>query len=179
MRRSLDYLIYELAFLDTGSEKNGTQFPIDDSPNVFWARTKRSKGGPAPYLKDLKRGHTAAIERSQPYKGVDWSEDLRAISNPDKHRHLTVAGGEERTTAEHIPRPDGSEDPAYQEVIPTEDGFTVLWTISDRMDVKLHVTIYVAFEDKLGVMETLQQIKAEVADLLHQFDPCFSGKCHH
>src|SRR5215831_11863276 len=38
LRAALDYLVYELAFLDTGSIKDGTQFPIDYSPLRFLDR---------------------------------------------------------------------------------------------------------------------------------------------
>lgn len=179
MRRALDYLVYELAFLDTGSEQDGTQFPIEDSPNMFWARLERKKRGPPAYLYGVKREHAAAIERTQPYKEVEWTIDLRSISNPDKHRHLAMLGHEDRTTMEHLPRPAGTENPTYREIIPTEGGFTVLWTIDDSVDVKLHVTVYIAFEDRTGVVETLDKIKLEVTHILDQFSPCFSGKCRH
>jgi hypothetical protein len=91
LRSALDYLVYELALLDSKAIQDNTQFPIEDckvgkSPRGktigFDAITSR-------YLKGLCPVHVAAIERLQPYNGANWTKTLREISNPDKHRRLT------------------------------------------------------------------------------------------
>ncbi|MEO7863555.1 MAG: hypothetical protein ABIU05_24580 [Nitrospirales bacterium] len=86
-RSALDYIIYELAKADSGTVQRDTQFPIESSPEGF-----RSKVGR--YLKGLTSDHINAVETYQPYKEIDWTKTLRDISNPDKHRELTVVEGD-------------------------------------------------------------------------------------
>jgi len=62
LRCALDYLIYALAVLDSGSDEKGTQFPILDAAKDFAGRGKTM-------LKGLNAAHVAAIERLQPYQG--------------------------------------------------------------------------------------------------------------
>jgi len=83
LRAALDYLIYELAILDTKLVQDGTQFPICDTKSAFDGVEKK-------FLVGLNTTHRAGIERLQPYSGCDWTPILRDISNPDKHRHLTL-----------------------------------------------------------------------------------------
>jgi hypothetical protein len=85
LRSALDYLIFELARQDSGAVQDGTQFPIDHSPEQF-EKNKRSR------LKGLSVAHIAAIEGFQPYKACNWTKVLRDLSNPDKHRALTDRG---------------------------------------------------------------------------------------
>jgi hypothetical protein len=85
LRSALDYLVFELAKLDSGSVQNGTQFPIDDTPQLFTRHILTR-------LKGISPPHVTAIERLQPYNGCKWSPILRDISNPDKHRELTSYG---------------------------------------------------------------------------------------
>jgi hypothetical protein len=176
LRRALDYLVYELALLDSGKEQDGTQFPIDDAQDVFWSRLERKNRGRSAYLIGVKRVHAAAIERYQPYFGCDWTEDLRSISNPDKHRHLSFAHHDVRSQATRV---DSVDDSTHQTVILTDDGFTVLWTVGDKVHMKLEQKVDIAFEDRLGVVETLDEIESKVTDVLNEFRPCFDGKCHH
>ena len=93
MRRALDYLVYEIAFLDSGIEQDDTQFPVDQSPRRFWARRERNSRGlddHSCYLVGVSNEHAGALQRDQPYSGASWTERLARLSNPDKHRHLTV-----------------------------------------------------------------------------------------
>ena len=84
LRAALDYVVYELAILDSGVIQDGTQFPIEDDPQVFHKRRRNT------YLRGLEDKHVRVIESLQPYKGVDWTKLLASISNPDKHRHLVM-----------------------------------------------------------------------------------------
>lgn len=98
LRAALDYLVYELAFKDSGSAQHGTQFPIEEC-KIGIAPTSNNKIGfdiVAPrYLRGLSPKHVAAIEAMQPYNGQGWAQDLKDISNPDKHRKLIVVNKEE------------------------------------------------------------------------------------
>ena len=86
LRAALDYLVYELARHDAGSLKEHTQFPITASPNDFPSERKSR-------LRGVNERHVAAIEALQPYpdrKENEWLADLQRLSNPDKHKSLTV-----------------------------------------------------------------------------------------
>ena len=173
LRRSLDYLIYELAILDSGCEQHGTQFPIDDCPNVFWARLTPKKKGSTSYLNGVDPKHAAVIERYQPYKGANWTKTLRSISNPDKHRHLVI--GKHRASTRIMPL----QDRADQTPTRTSDGFTVGWNPNDSMHMQFHFSVFIAFDDETPTYQTLDEIKAEVGNVLAEFRPCFGGQCHH
>jgi hypothetical protein len=82
LRTALDYLVFELAKLDSGTSQRGTQFPIEDRKDNFKRRTKTR-------LKGMNPHHVACIERLQPYAGCDWTKALRDFSNRDEHREFT------------------------------------------------------------------------------------------
>lgn len=91
LRAAMDYLVYQLAKLDSGQFQTGTQFPIEDAKiatapggNIVGFDISKKK-----MLKGLSPDHIDRLEQLQPYKGVDWTKHLRDISNPDKHRDLT------------------------------------------------------------------------------------------
>jgi hypothetical protein len=116
LRSALDYLVYELALLDSGSIQHRTQFPITDTPEKF-AGSAKSK------LIGISSSHVSAIEELQPYRGCTWPKVLRTLSNPDKHKMLTPRGGSFQIevvpdgfvpsfspfvhTIRHLKRPDG------------------------------------------------------------------------
>jgi hypothetical protein len=83
-RASLDYLVYELALLGGNSEPKLTQFPICDDAATFANEIRRGR------LKGLSAAHIVDIENLQPYKSNPAAASLRDLSNPDKHRTLTV-----------------------------------------------------------------------------------------
>ncbi len=83
LRAALDYLIYELALLDSGNTQQGTQFPIEDTEKG-WLKNAPS------FLKGVSVQHQTTIQKLQPYKGCDWTRTIRNLSNPDKHRTVTA-----------------------------------------------------------------------------------------
>ncbi|MEP6912346.1 MAG: hypothetical protein ABI923_06305 [bacterium] len=161
LRTALDYLIYQLAILDAKTVQNGTQFPIEDTPAGFQGRSK-------PYLKGINASHSAKIERLQPYNGVDWTRILRTISNPDKHRHPVIQKHHSTITIKH------GKDPAEVFAQPGVKGLFIVFTIPDPtlatpMHMQFHVTIFIAFDDGLRIVETLEQLQTEVAKVLGDF----------
>ena len=88
LRSALDYLVYELAKHNEGKEVHNTQFVI--------ARSTREFEGQKNYrLKGLTERQVEIIRNVQPFQGVTWTELLRDISNPDKHRHLIAIDDDE------------------------------------------------------------------------------------
>lgn len=167
LRSALDYLVYELAFSDSGCVQDGTQFPIDDTPKKF-------AGNIPTRLKGLSAAHVAAIERLQPYNGCNWPKVLRTLSNPDKHRELTPRGGS--FVIEVVP--DGFE-PSFPPPMRTKrrakrpDGIDV----EVELIASIQVTIPVAEFESVPIgdfaEETLEKLLSEVRDLLERFKPEF------
>jgi hypothetical protein len=146
LRASLDYLVYELAALDSGQVQDGTQFPIDDSKKAF-------KGRGAGYLKGVSDEHIAMIKKLQPCYGCDWTRLLRVVSNPDKHRHLQPVFA-----------------PAVLKISP---GSTDRIIAGEPVDVKGDLSVNVTFSDGLPVIETLEELSSQVAQTLDAFNPQF------
>lgn len=94
IRSSLDYLIYAIARTNNYlREVRGTQFPLEDYEEMYWARwTGKTPDGKkvAQFLRKVPRGVAEDLAHYQPFSGCKWAELLRDLSNPDKHRHLTT-----------------------------------------------------------------------------------------
>lgn len=146
LRSALDYLVYELARLDSSSIQDKTQFSIEDCEDVFWGRHRSN-------LKGLSDKHIAAIERLQPYKGCDWTKLIRDLSNPDKHRELTISKTSTQYTI-HFLNPSAK-------------------TVStDRpVDVNNSATVHVKFSAGTSIVDidTLKQLEAQVTETLDAF----------
>ncbi len=153
LRASLDYLVYALAQEDSGSFQNGTQFPIEDTPDGFAGRLKQG------FLKGINEAHKATIEGLQPYNGCNWTKTLRDLSNPDKHRHLVRLKGHHATW--------------YREVPPPKTGTIALDPSVRYVDMETRRSLDVTLADGTPIVDTLEQLKSEVANLLQAFDPDF------
>ena len=158
-RSALDYIIYELASADTGQVQPGTQFPIEDTAEGFKANRNR-------HLKGLTSYHVNVVESYQPYKGVDWTETLRDISNPDKHRELVVI---------QDVMPELNIECGIPGSFEGGPGKTFHGITRDGSDI--HVTrkyaISITFSDGLPVIETLDVMKAQIARTVEFFKPEF------
>jgi len=165
LRAALDYLIFQLVYLDGGKVKNGTKFPIEDNADgwQFYFLSPKSAGGSKRrrrklWLPILTPGHQAAIKALQPFDGCRWTYVLRSISNPDKHRNLIVTDAQ---VAARITTNASVEDFA----IPPMPDSTVY--------VEGHVSAIVAFKDRSPVIETLKELQKEVASVLTSFNRDF------
>lgn len=158
LRTALDYLVFELALLDTGSIQKGTQFPIESSKEEGVRRQLR-------FCKGLNAEHRAVIEALQPYNGCEWTASLASLSNPDKHRHLTLmvhnSEALTRLTAGSPGTFDGLPGTVYR--TSTADGHP--------QDMHVHVELIadVTFTDGTLVVETLEQVHREVVNTLETF----------
>jgi len=158
MRAALDYIVFELAKLDSPHKSpNGTQFIIEDvksdptDPSVgFDVRRKR-------YLKFLSDRHVTMIEALQPYMGVEWTKTLRDISNPDKHRQLTALTHRGLYTITVSSNANLRADPPS---LTTED-----------FQIDAHRAIHIAPPDltRPGIMETLRRLETEVCATIELF----------
>jgi len=162
LRSALDYLIFELAFLDSGSEQRDTQFPIEHTPEGFNRRRK-------PFLKGLSVKHIAGIEALQPYNGTTWTHLLALLSNPDKHRHLTPVVNQAESVIKVSAHAPGELEGVSGHVYRTKNGAGDVLDMHVETDFALNVT----FSDGTPIIETLQQLKFQVRDLLTTFNSEF------
>jgi hypothetical protein len=165
LRASLDYLIYKLAILDSGSEQQGTQFPVTGAPENFRGRNRNR------YLRGVNDTHAEAIERLQPYNGVDWTKKLVSVSNPDKHRHLIVSRTRNAMRVRYGNNPNPPEDYA------AEDSLCILMTLTNdngrAMYIEFEMVLFIAFDDGRHVINTLEEIETGVRNTLADFKPEF------
>jgi hypothetical protein len=160
LRAALDYLVSELALLDSGQIQKGSQFPIENRRKDFEGNGQRRLAG-------LNARHIAAIEVLQPYNGCDWTRTLRDISNPDKHRSLVLTQGEFRLSV----YPDA--DRLRFLPIPGTIARALHPTTGKEVDVKLDLALSITFEDGTPVIETLEEIQSQVAAQLAKLKPEF------
>ena len=163
LRAALDYLIYELAILNSGQEQDGTQFPIDSDRSRF-------RGRRTTYLKGVSDAHVAEIKKLQPCYGCKWTKTLASLSNPDKHRKLTDSKG----TAEIRVRLE------YGRLEQFLGRPGKIFQAQGRLGGKIHdvyvegeATIEITFMDWTPVVKTLELLKSQVADTLDAFKPEF------
>ena len=160
LRAALDYLVFELAKLDANKVMNGTQFPICDTQKQFSDRQGL-------WLNGLSNRHVAEIETLQPYNGCGWTGALRDISNPDKHRTLTVV------EAEHGVDIEVREQLSDLQGLPGSIR-TVLLGNGITVHVRLHLTTKLQFGDGSPVVGPLEEIKVNVIELLEKYKPEFN-----
>ena len=151
LRAVLDYLIFDLALLDTGTAQSGTQFPIDDTPDNF-------AGHRARFLKGLSVEHIARIEALQPYNGNYFTAMIRDISNPDKHRKLTLIGSNGVYGVKTIRTSEQQTD--------HKTGAVTVY----RMEMKSEFIGHIVFkDDEKPAVDTLKILQAEVGKILGDF----------
>jgi hypothetical protein len=160
LRSALDYLVFKLAQLDSGVEQEGTQFPIVDAQKDWPSNVGR-------LLKGVNNAHVVAIERLQPYNGCDWSRRLRDLSNPDKHRHLIVTGGNGDFFVHSSLVTNLSGCLGYEREAPHPVPGQAL--VKVKVDFRGKVT----FRDGSPIVGTIKQIEAGVANTLATFKPEF------
>jgi len=155
LRGALDYLVYELARLDSGSTQEFTQFPIEDRKTGFDKIAPRRLIG-------LNARHRALIEARQPYRGCDWTDTLKEISNPDKHRKLTQHGYSVVVTTPPIEEVL-SESPQICTIRFAErpDGAKVYVLLGSSMRIQIWVK-----NEPVAVVEVLEMLQSQVADTI-------------
>ena len=171
LRRALDYLVYELARRDSGRMQDNTQFPFERTEDGFADLSR--PGSKRPYLRGVGEGHVAALRPYQPFSGAEWGVQLQAISNPDKHRHLTVMAHRQEARVRFT---DGTSEPG---ALATAEGYLVSMPFDDEGSVELLISFRLTIDDDLAVFDVLSDIRAKVRDVLETFEPCFRGSCTH
>ncbi|HEX3664781.1 MAG TPA: hypothetical protein VHU23_06090 [Rhizomicrobium sp.] len=169
-RAALDYLVFELAWKDSGSPQDFTQFPICDLKKDFDRKAPRDMVG-------ISAAHQAAIERLQPYNRCNWTAVLRDISNPDKHRHLVRSDYGFRIRITTLPAPDlkGINAPMFRSECRAErpSGEKVNVYLATEAPIMIRARMPGGNIKIVPVIELLKQIEAGVRDTLEAFKPEF------
>jgi hypothetical protein len=84
VRSSLDYIVGELALLDSGVRQERTMFPVYAAEKDFNDAAKAKRGPMA----GLAAPRVEELRGLQPFNGVKWTANLVELSNTDKHRFL-------------------------------------------------------------------------------------------
>ena len=148
LKAALDYLVYELAYLDSGRPQQGTKFLIEDSEDAL--------AKPA-WFRKLSPPHQAELKRLQPFAGVEWTRELARLTNPDKHRRLT--------------RVEGSTNAGVYVELPPDVAMPAMFP--KDMFMKVVTEAQVAFINGRPVIETLHHLQKQVADVIEAFDSDF------
>jgi hypothetical protein len=157
-RSAMDYLVFELACLDSGVHQDGTQFPIESSAKGFRRQIGTGR------LRGINASHVAALEALQPYKGCNWTKTLKDISNPDKHRQLIVTSSISGVATTFGPTVESLGTDGMIISATTEWGH--------QMHMKHEVTLTIELPNWMTV-QALDEIQSQVAQALVDFQPEF------
>jgi hypothetical protein len=151
LRSALNYMTVLLAKHDSMSNMVGklVQFPMEDRSDTFTNHRKT-------FLKGISYEYVAFFQRYQPYNGCDWMKRLRDLSNTSKHLNLVVV------KTEYI-RSHGTAWVEF-EAEATNAG--------DEVDVE-EVAAEVSFPDGTPVVDTLENIHVQVAEVFKAFTAFF------
>jgi hypothetical protein len=155
LRAALDYTVWALAYVNTGSEVEGTQFPIDEREIVFNSRITgvNKEGKPvAQFLKGVHPDAVLLIRSLQPFRGCRWTRDLRDFSNPDKHRHLLPIRSAHKISFKAAEIVDSDPDTGLQSI---------------RFNYDAEIEMF--FNDDRPVIETMQALHREVVATIADF----------
>ncbi len=151
--------------------QDGTQFPFELTEDGFADLSR--PGATRRYLRGVGEGHVSALRPYQPFSGAEWGVQLQAISNPDKHRHLTVTAHQQKVQARFTHGIDQAG------VWATAEGYLFSMPFDDEGSVELVISFRLTIDDDLAVFDVLSDIRAKVGDALETFEPCFRGSCTH
>jgi hypothetical protein len=174
LRAALDYLVFDLALFRTGSEKDKTQFPIEDSYDGWRRHVERG-----PYLAGLTANDVAGIKRCQPCQTLNpdwgkfqWLAKFRDISNADKHKQWTVVAAMIQGSMSWKPAERGSFGPV-------ERGEVYRTVFSDGREMDVHVygdfRPDITLDDGTPIIQTLDEFIVKTKELLDTFQPEFKG----
>lgn len=151
LRTALNYLIIQLAFLDSGA-KGRNQFPIEETPEGFKGHIAGKRG----FLIGVSPAHLEEIEKLQPYNGCNWTRDLGKISNFDKHTDLILV------THDQVLSISAATEPA-----------TAGQVSQFQMQVNIQPLLRITLDDGMPLITTLQTIRSQVSQLLDVYTPEF------
>lgn len=166
LKAALDYLVFELFYLDTGQLDNRTKFVIEDTPEAWCAKFPDFAATPVKrgefWLHRLTPAHQTALKGLQPFSGTEWTKDLRTITNPDRHRELIQIAGRMHYWQ------TGITEPSAYAAGDTED--------PDEVFVGFETSSIITLGDGRHAVELMQHLQREVSKVIETFDADFEGE---
>ena len=153
LRSALDYLVYELATHNEGGEISNTQFIVTRCPQEF-ERQKKTR------LRGLTERQVEMIRNLQPFNGVQWTQFLVDISNPDKHRHLVTVDDD---VFQILIRGNIQDDELYDDL-----PYKSVTTSAGKVVFQGRVS-NVLIMDRFPAVETLNDLCAKVSETVQLF----------
>jgi hypothetical protein len=147
-RAALDYVIFDLAKINTGVEQDSTQFPINRAPKDF---PKRLDGTGKGILKHLTPKQVALVEGFQPYRGFSLLQLLHQLSNRDKHRHFV-----------HIVGTGTTAPIAASDANAPSSGA--------QMNVNFQRSLEISLHDGSNAVKTLRILQTQLSQILDAFN---------
>jgi hypothetical protein len=182
LRSALDHLAWQLALHHRRGQRpsKSTKFPICTDPGCWIDKNTKNA------LTHLHTDHRTIIERHQPYKRGNKAKAhplavLARLSNTDKHQIVVpVVSGIADIPTKVIREHGGVVDSLKVNIgVPLEPGAELFryrvtgidLRESGEVDVQFRFDLYVAFEDRSRVDETLEAIQGYVLGILEEFKP--------
>jgi len=143
LRTALEYLAYQVVWLDAGHPFEGSKFPMCHKSREWERERERCLPG-------VSDAHALIIKRLQPFKHCRWVAQLQGLSNTDKHRQVLdvrqlLRGDPVRLTEIGHPHPH-------------DERLWIVQPTTQRISVEL--------ADETNALETLAQLCAETAKVL-------------
>jgi hypothetical protein len=164
LKAALDYLVFELFYLETGEFNNDTKFIIEHSPEAWNSHFPQAftlpKAEKKLWLHKLRIEHQAALKGLQPFSGIAWTKTLQKITNPDRHRELIAVAGESTVfKIEHLS--------------PGRAATVGLTGFPAEMFVHYEVSNSISLKDGERAVETMHHLATEVGKVIEAFKPDF------
>lgn len=150
LRTALEYLAYNLVWLEAGSPQPRTAFPILDHEKD-WPKTCRSQ------LKGVRTSRLELLREYQPFAGCLWTQQLRNLSNADKHR-VIVGVAKQSSGSFQVNDDTVKHHPTQHDRVIIDGGPQALTLVLD---------------DGRSVVPLLAELMTQVAQLLHTFQSVF------
>jgi hypothetical protein len=150
-RSALDYVIFVLARLNTGTEQDHTQFPINSCKEIF---ERNRNGSDRDGLRHLTCEQIALVESVQPYNRFPLLELFHKLSNIDKHRQLLKPSVSRLTR--QIPH--------------AQTGTEVISPNEMRVNFESSYFIFLVDWEGRDAIEILQDLHSNIAEIVQLFD---------
>jgi hypothetical protein len=100
LRIALEYVAYQVVWLDSGRTNASTEFPMVHK-SAGWPQKVTTR------LPGISAEHERIFKRLQPFRHCRWTVALQELSNVDKHRHVvhaiqTIEGSSFRADIGHV-----------------------------------------------------------------------------
>lgn len=154
VRIALDYLAFNVVWMDSGSKREDTKFPLHTRSTGYGEVRRKA-------MPRITTTHAEWVKAVQPFNGVAWTSHLEELSNRDKHRLAVDVVAAYTFSVDHAHKyADPLGDPAYLGYQVNDPTLALL--LADPM-------LADANQARLELMPTLTDILGGSAKFVNQF----------